>query len=135
MKKDKERRSEYEKHKREHKTKGVGLMRSGKGLDIVTIMGAEMIAYGEKLNLELQEVFVDRTPEDKIDRWAIKQVVKWLEQEEVKALLVRRLEDITSDAESLFHFLQLARQMGVSIHCMEMGSEVCCVGLDELPGA
>ena len=67
------------------RTKGVGLMRSGKGLDIVTIMGAEMIAYGEKLNLELQEVFVDRTPEDKIDRWAIKQVVKWLEQEEVKA--------------------------------------------------
>lgn len=117
------------------KTKGVGLMRSGKGLDIVTIMGAEMIAYGEKLDLELQEVFVDRTSEDKIDRWAIKQVVKWLEQEEVKALLVRRLEDITSDAESLFHFLQLARQMGVSIHCMEMGSEVCCVGLDELPGA
>ena len=117
------------------KTKGVGLMRSGKGLDIVTIMGAEMIAYGEKLNLELEEVFMDRTPEDKIDRWAIKQVVKWLEQEEVKALLVRRLEDITSDAESLFHFLQLARQMGVSIHCMEMGSEVRCVGLDELSGA
>lgn len=83
------------------KTKGVGLMRSGKGLDIVTIMGAEMIAYGEKLNLELEEVFVDRTPEDKIDRWAIKQVVKWLEQEEIKALLVRRLEDITSDAEGL----------------------------------
>ena len=78
---------------------------------------------------------MDRTPEDKIDRWAIKQVVKWLEQEEVKALLVRRLEDITSDAESLFHFLQLARQMGVSIHCMEMGSEVRCVELDELHGA
>ena len=89
-------------------------MRSGKGLDIVTIMGAEMIAYGEKLNLELQEVFVDRTPEDKIDRWAIKQVVKWLEQEEVKALLVRRLEDITSDAESLFHFLQLATDGSVN---------------------
>ena len=27
------------------KTKGVGLMRSGKELDIVTIMGAEVIAY------------------------------------------------------------------------------------------
>ena len=108
-------------------------MRSGKALDIVTVMGAEMIAYGEKLNLKLEEVYVDRTPEDKIDRWAIKKIVEWLEQEEIKALLVRRLEDITSDAESLFRFLQLARQLGVSVHCMEMGSEVRCVGLEELP--
>lgn len=115
------------------KIKGVGLMRSGKALDIVTVMGAEMIAYGEKLNLKLEEVYVDRTPEDKIDRWAIKKIVEWLEQEEIKALLVRRLEDITSDAESLFRFLQLARQLGVSVHCMEMGSEVRCVGLEELP--
>lgn len=115
------------------KIKGVGLMRSGKALDIVTVMGAEMIAYGEKLNLKLEEVYVDRTPEDKIDRWAIKKIVEWLEQEEIKALLVRRLEDITSDAESLFRFLQLVRQLGVSVHCMEMGSEVRCVGLEELP--
>ena len=51
MKKDKERRRNMKNTSVNTKTKGVGLMRSGKGLDIVTIMGAEMIAYGEKLDL------------------------------------------------------------------------------------
>jgi len=100
---------------------GVGFIKSRKSESKIMDMAEEMIAAAKRKNLRLLEVIVDESSGTDVDREKIDQLLAWMEKDDVAAIVVKSIFDITKDTEDLRQFMRRAEKQNVSIYEMEHG--------------
>lgn len=98
---------------------GVGFIKSRKSDSKIMDMSEKMVAMADSKSLKLLEIIVDQGSSRDIDRPAIDELAAWMEQDDIKAIVVRSVFDISDDAEDLQKFLYKAEQLSVSVYEME----------------
>lgn len=99
--------------------KGVGFIKSRKSEFQIMDMAEDMIKASDVKGIKLKELIVDDSSGRDIDRERVDELVQWMEKDEIDAVVIHSIYDISRDNDDLRKFLIKAEELGVSIFSME----------------
>ncbi len=112
----------------EYVAEGVGYIKSRKADFRVMDMAENMVEFAKKKHhVLLSEVIADDTSAIDVDRKSIDSLTRYMEQDDITVLYVRKITDITEDPLDLIKFISIAKNNEVSIFDMSRG---CKVGIE-----
>ena len=106
------------------KYQGVGFIKSRKSEFAIMDMAEEMIKTACANGVEIEKLVFDETSGRDVDREPIDELVSWMEKDEIVAVIVRSIYDISRDKDDLIKFLDIAGKLGVTIYSMEAGVSI-----------
>lgn len=106
------------------KYQGVGFIKSRKSKFAIMNMAEDMVKMACANGIEIENLVFDGTSGRDVDREAIDELVSWMEKDEIVAVIVRSIYDISRDNDDLIKFLKIADDLGVSIFSMEVGVSI-----------
>ena len=106
------------------KYQGVGFIKSRKSKFAIMNMAEDMVKMACANGIEIENLVFDGTSGRDVDREPIDELVSWMEKDEIVAVVVRSIYDISRDKDDLIKFLNIADDRGVSIFSMEVGVSI-----------
>ena len=106
------------------KYQGVGFIKSRKSEFAIMNMAEDMVKMACANGIEIENLVFDGTSGRDVDREPIDELVSWMEKDEIVAVVVRSIYDISRDKDDLIKFLNIADDRGVSIFSMEVGVSI-----------
>lgn len=100
---------------------GVGFIKSRKMESKISDLREEMIANAASKSLHLIEVIIDNSNGTVLEKHNIDSMIAWMEKDDIDAIVVRTLSDITTDADELLSFMRKAEKLNVSVYSMKAG--------------
>lgn len=107
---------------------GIGYIKSRKADFRVMDMAEDMINFAaHNHKVAISDVIVDDSAAIDVDRKSVDHLVAEMERDDITALFVRNITDITRDSLDLIKFMSIAKENGVSIFDISRG---CMVGIE-----
>lgn len=104
--------------------RGVGFIKSRKSKFAVMNMAEDMIKMACANGIEIEKLVFDGTSGRDVDREPMDELVSWMEKDEIVAVVVRSIYDISRNEDDLIMFLDIADKLGVTVYSMEAGVSI-----------
>ncbi len=111
---------------------GVIFLKSRKSVTKIVGNCQEIMRAANKNNINVIDFVMDDSSAADVDRPEIDELMKWIEKDFIKVVLLNSIYDLTRDIDDLERFVRIAHENDVVFYSMEWG---CVVKLREDDGA